>query len=577
MKNNNPKIIYLFIMVGVTLTFIVIYLILGFLGLNYEGQYEPLYPTMRLERVYDNGKVEPLKDGDNTIFLDKGEKVVLRGDFPVFPRLSTGRCLSFVSYTTAYRFECADKIVAEKDMDKAENGIYFPRKVNFLSIPGNIRGKKMTMTFVGGKNGAKIKLDTFYFGDAYALYKLFLVQRNFALLLSIALATFGIILIVLNVILGIYLRGKLGNIFLGIVLIVLGAYLASYNNLAFVFGISFEHSGITEYFTLMSLPVIILINVIITNKKYLHPSNLIISQAGVIAVVIAFVLHILKLRNINEMVVFIYVFSGLNAIYLLLWIHYIKKKERNSIGSELYGNIAKAAINEGYVILIVFALLDIVIHGLNFNGFIPLNENVRGTFLMLGSSMFAASIFVSYFYHTIASLEQDDIEKELEWAAYTDKLTSLANRAYCDSIIADYSKEKRPCTVFSFDLDRLKIVNDALGHQKGDRYISGFAHVLKENFEQAALIGRMGGDEFIVIINGEDMGVAREYLNQLANRVSNLNFSEADTEYEYSYGCANTSETENHTARECYLISDQRMYEMKKIHHGDVTGKEVRI
>ena len=58
--------------------------------------------------------------------------------------------------------------------------------------------------------------------------------------------------------------------------------------------------------------------------------------------------------------------------------------------------------------------------------------------------------------------------------------------------------------IFSFDLNNLKKINDNMGHTYGDDLISGFARILKETFEKEAVVGRMGGDEFIVIIRSDD-------------------------------------------------------------------------
>lgn len=92
-------------------------------------------------------------------------------------------------------------------------------------------------------------------------------------------------------------------------------------------------------------------------------------------------------------------------------------------------------------------------------------------------------------------------EEQLRYLAEHDDLTGLLNRR---ALIAHLNErlaigQPGPVTLLFLDLDRLKLVNDYLGHNAGDRLIKAFAHRLRAATQGAACVGRFGGDEFVVV------------------------------------------------------------------------------
>jgi len=104
--------------------------------------------------------------------------------------------------------------------------------------------------------------------------------------------------------------------------------------------------------------------------------------------------------------------------------------------------------------------------------------------------------------------------------AMYDSLTGLANRHRMGqrlvSILTAYKAAKRCCALMMLDLDRFKHVNDTLGHQAGDELLKQVAQRLTRIIGTQGEIGRLGGDEFQVILPDMD---DRGQLGELANRV----------------------------------------------------------
>lgn len=101
-----------------------------------------------------------------------------------------------------------------------------------------------------------------------------------------------------------------------------------------------------------------------------------------------------------------------------------------------------------------------------------------------------------------------------------DSLTGLANRHRMDkkleSILSAYKSAKRSCTLIMLDLDRFKHVNDTLGHPAGDDLLCQVARRLERVVGARGEIGRLGGDEFQIILPDLD---DRGKLGELANKI----------------------------------------------------------
>ncbi|MCB2052258.1 MAG: diguanylate cyclase, partial [Novosphingobium sp.] len=106
-----------------------------------------------------------------------------------------------------------------------------------------------------------------------------------------------------------------------------------------------------------------------------------------------------------------------------------------------------------------------------------------------------------------------------------DSLTGLANRhrmsRRLDSILAAYKSAKRSCAVMMLDLDRFKQVNDTMGHQAGDDLLKQVAERVQAVIANRGEIGRLGGDEFQVILPDiDDRGKLGEIAEKLIHIVS---------------------------------------------------------
>ncbi len=100
------------------------------------------------------------------------------------------------------------------------------------------------------------------------------------------------------------------------------------------------------------------------------------------------------------------------------------------------------------------------------------------------------------------------LNKQLRKLAITDSLTQLHNRRYIDDWIQNYAFSNTSLdasySVLLLDIDHFKNINDSLGHDGGDKVLRHLASVLKNVNRDTDLVGRYGGEEFIVVMPGTD-------------------------------------------------------------------------
>jgi len=116
--------------------------------------------------------------------------------------------------------------------------------------------------------------------------------------------------------------------------------------------------------------------------------------------------------------------------------------------------------------------------------------------------------------------ERRRTQEHVSRLAHFDSLTGLSNRFFMsqslEKILVAPQVRHRACAVFLIDLDRFKQVNDTLGHPAGDQLLKQVSQRLERGVGMAGRVGRLGGDEFQIILPGR---IERPMLAQIAARI----------------------------------------------------------
>jgi diguanylate cyclase (GGDEF)-like protein len=124
------------------------------------------------------------------------------------------------------------------------------------------------------------------------------------------------------------------------------------------------------------------------------------------------------------------------------------------------------------------------------------------------------------------ALKNSELVERLHSAATTDELTGLLNRrALEERLEAEISRSHRhqlKTAIVLVDVDRFKLINDTLGHAAGDRYLGLIGAVLARHVRNLDVVGRLGGDEFLVILPMTSSSEALVFINRLQGGLQRL-------------------------------------------------------
>ena len=154
--------------------------------------------------------------------------------------------------------------------------------------------------------------------------------------------------------------------------------------------------------------------------------------------------------------------------------------------------------------------------------------------------------------------------------AHTDALTGLLNKVYTEHTISEWLREKDFedfQALMMIDMDYFKQINDTYGHATGDQVLKIFAGFLKEQFRTTDIIGRVGGDEFMILMKNVRLDYSIHlHLQKLYTNLQNIDIPELNgRKLSCSIGCA-VAPTDAESFSQLYRLADHALYTAK--HNG---------
>lgn len=182
----------------------------------------------------------------------------------------------------------------------------------------------------------------------------------------------------------------------------------------------------------------------------------------------------------------------------------------------------------------------------------------KNQFLLQLVAILIGSVVLSFF---IARLVARPIH-----LAFHDSLTGLKNRAaFEDEIQKRFERKNKKIAILMIDLDNFKSVNDYLGHGEGDRILKVAASTIDEVIGTENLAARVGGDEFLVLLDTDEINsvkkLAEKLIRAMADRlIEQLGNNEIRTSISIGVAVA----TEKDTFESLYEKADQALYKSKE-------------
>lgn len=164
----------------------------------------------------------------------------------------------------------------------------------------------------------------------------------------------------------------------------------------------------------------------------------------------------------------------------------------------------------------------------------------------------------------------------LELIAYKDSLTGLNNRrrvydALKDNLVAA-ERYERPLSIILLDIDHFKNINDTHGHDVGDLVLKEFANLLSPHLRKTDVLGRWGGEEFLIVCQETPL----EEVTRLANRLCKIVASHSFPEVEHvtaSFGAVSYSAGLN--SEDMLKSADVLLYEAKNAGRNQVKSQQL--
>jgi len=149
--------------------------------------------------------------------------------------------------------------------------------------------------------------------------------------------------------------------------------------------------------------------------------------------------------------------------------------------------------------------------------------------------------------HALSALQRLEMDQKIRFLGFHDNLTGLYNRHFLNEEIKRLDTQRQtPISVIIGDLNGLKLINDIFGHEEGDKFLKKAAEVLQKCLREEDILGRWGGDEFMIILpqtNSEEVSdILARIKKELANTFQgerpisiSLGYATKDANFEDSF------------------------------------------
>ncbi|WP_167868794.1 tetratricopeptide repeat-containing diguanylate cyclase [Shewanella sp. WXL01] len=152
--------------------------------------------------------------------------------------------------------------------------------------------------------------------------------------------------------------------------------------------------------------------------------------------------------------------------------------------------------------------------------------------------------------------------------ALTDELTGLSNRrdTYNQGqlFLKQAKASGKPFSVISFDADHFKAVNDTLGHEVGDKVLIKLAEIASSMMRDTDVVGRVGGEEFLILLPNVEQGTAVEIANRLLSTIANFDWQQVAPELKQTVSAGVASFSNETTLSPLLLKADKALYKAKE-------------
>lgn len=483
----------------------------------------------------------------------RGTEVILRRSLPEENYKQTS--LRMLIRYSAVQISMEHNVFFEKGMEAYARHDILGSGYIWAALPDDYAGKEIEIRLLTGEKNAFTSFDSIMMVDSEYGIRWLILNNITTIAIAVFLFVLGLLLLLsTGIIAGRDKRFQL-LLYIGLFSVAIACWMICNSRLIEVISDSFTFNVRMEYIS-MYLAAIFLVMFIAEfmqktiQKKWLHGEALF------------FVLLLLILSFLSESnrihyckTGFIFQLSVLAAIIPVI-VELVIMVRRLHLKAE-------RSVLTGIVFFAVSVVLELARY--RYNKLSVPEYHLTLSFVPIGALMLIV-LMLEAFCIVMMKRAVEDMEREkLYEMAYQDVLTNLKNRAWCEKIMQEYEDSHNPVSIINIDLNYFKHVNDTYGHAKGDELLIHFAEILKAAFPHPACVGRMGGDEFIVILDYETEGELEAKIQNLNKVVTEWNQKTTeDKQISFASGFASNENDMTRSVWKVYEAADHKMYEYKQ-------------
>ena len=483
----------------------------------------------------------------------RGTEVILRRSLPEENYKQTS--LRMLIRYSAVQISMEHNVFFEKGMEAYARHDILGSGYIWAALPDDYAGKEIEIRLLTGEKNAFTSFDSIMMVDSEYGIRWLMLNNITTIAIAVFLFVLGLLLLLsTGIIAGRDKRFQL-LLYIGLFSVAIACWMICNSRLIEVISDSFTFNVRMEYIS-MYLAAIFLVMFIAEfmqktiQKKWLHGEALF------------FVLLLLILSFLSESnrihyckTGFIFQLSVLAAIIPVI-VELVIMVRRLHLKAE-------RSVLTGIVFFAVSVVLELARY--RYNKLSVPEYHLTLSFVPIGALMLIV-LMLEAFCIVMMKRAVEDMEREkLYEMAYQDALTNLKNRAWCEKIMQEYEDSHNPVSIINIDLNYFKHVNDTYGHAKGDELLIHFAEILKAAFPYPACVGRMGGDEFIVILDYETEGELEAKIQNLNKVVTEWNQKTTeDKQISFASGFASNENDMTRSVWKVYEAADHKMYEYKQ-------------
>ena len=157
--------------------------------------------------------------------------------------------------------------------------------------------------------------------------------------------------------------------------------------------------------------------------------------------------------------------------------------------------------------------------------------------------------------------EKKEKQEQIEYLSFHDHLTGLYNRRFFDEELRRLNTPRNlPLSLLIFDVNGLKLTNDAFGHIAGDRLLKTVAHTMQKMTRSDDIISRIGGDEFVILLPQTEIQEAKELAKRINNTLSKEHLEAGQISISSGWGVKTLASEE---IDDVFKTAENKMYQYK--------------